>query len=564
LSKKISMNKLINDIDLENIQKENLLQPKFSNLWEKNILHFTDLDPDIIHNYFIIDLDTKESQIERGLDFLNYTNMNNSFYLSEDVKGTNETSTNIENEYLIKIFEESTLPNKENFILIYELLNFLIKQQTSSKFSVVNEFLNSIFLKYKNQFYNLSSFTDFNVHILKQYLIFIYNYFAYSKTVNYKKTYYFTNAQFTEKLIEIFKKCMERANMNKTVITEEYQMDLRDCIMWVLINMNESISLTNEYIDDSNIENKKNEYKLVYENCIKIISNRLIIIKILEPFMKDSQIVSAVIRLLRKIIQILLNENNPLSENAKEAKLFAKNIKKLLITQNDAFFITTLRAILNNYSHCPEIHNNILIIITQFTTNIEQDNLVLTANKLNLKEFKEQFDGFRGKLVSFIKILNNLHLNILANLSAISKNSANEQYEDIMKSIMIDLKAFYRKNVNQATKKRIEEFKTKKLNELEIHELITRIGINVTKYPELAQSLVESYFYHDIIEFLLIMARTSENNKDFVTMVIDNRRNKEKDVKNILLSILENSQFILINVLTINEIVTENFINQVV
>ncbi len=49
--------------------------------------------------------------------------------------------------------------------------------------------------------------------------------------------------------------------------------------------------------------------------------------KLLENYLDNSQIVSGVIRLFRKAIQILSNDNHPLLDKTKEPKIFAKQFK---------------------------------------------------------------------------------------------------------------------------------------------------------------------------------------------------------------------------------------------
>jgi len=235
----------------------------------------------------------------------------------------------------------------------------------------------------------------------------------------------------------------------------------------------------------------------------------------------------------------------------------------VLVSQNEGFFITTLRAAMGKFYHYPEIHNNILIILFQITNFLDSKNLVLTANKLNLDEFKDLFDPYRSRLRTFCRFLNNLHLNILGNISDISKNAAMEEYEPIMKGVMFDLKAFYRKTAN--SRKRLEDFKSRKLNEVEIHEVITRIGLNVTKYQKLVLSLLESYFYDDIIEYIIVIAKTNVNGKDFIINLAEKKKKSVEEIKRWTLAILENSQQILINVMNSDdEEIPDLFCNQIV
>ena len=57
-----------------------------------------------------------------------------------------------------------------------------------------------------------------------------------------KNSKYLEDSVIIEKLIEITKKISERVNMNKSVINEEYSLELRDCLIWCINIINETIS----------------------------------------------------------------------------------------------------------------------------------------------------------------------------------------------------------------------------------------------------------------------------------------------------------------------------------
>ena len=55
-----------------------------------------------------------------------------------------------------------------------------------------------------------------------------------------------------------------------------------------------------------------------------------------------------------------------------------------------------------------------------------------------------------------------------------------------------DLKGYYKN-------KRIEDFREKKQTDIEIHEIITRISINITKYWAITESFFDTIFFSDIM-----------------------------------------------------------------
>ncbi len=57
-----------------------------------------------------------------------------------------------------------------------------------------------------------------------------------------KNSKYLEDSFIIKNLIEITKKISERVNMNKSVINEEYSLELKDCLVWCINIINEIIS----------------------------------------------------------------------------------------------------------------------------------------------------------------------------------------------------------------------------------------------------------------------------------------------------------------------------------
>jgi len=236
------------------------------------------------------------------------------------------------------------------------------------------------------------------------------------------------------------------------------------------------------------------------------------------------------------------------------------------------------------------------------TNHIDLNNLLIIASEINLKELKTCFNFYRGKLTcSILRIINTNYLSFLKNISAIHKlnndknissvfnnkniiikreniyntnHNVNEdnkleifdsdnikkKIEEIIISINIDFKLFYytKKNskniLNQNSSKNIlrndlsmnnNSFKEKKQIFVEIHEILTRIGLRLTTNIEYSYSLINSKFYCDIIDYLAYIANTTN-----LIQRILNQNNNKKDilsVKSILTSIVENSISVLVN-----------------
>jgi hypothetical protein len=218
---------------------------------------------------------------------------------------------------------------------------------------------------------------------------------------------------------------------------------------------------------------------------------------------------------------------------------------------------------------------NILIILYQLTNTNDIPSLILAAKSLNLPVFKDGFDIYRGRLRGSPKMINNLHLSVLANLSEIANvNTHDDVQQNILKAITLDLKAFF--SDTPKYKKRYEDFVHKKKTEFEIQEIITRLGMNVTKNNKNTEMLMENCkFFDDIIEYLIIIgmgenndndsvnSNNSNNNIDFILRVKDKRRKNLDEVKKLVCSIVENSIVIIKNIMGGPDEVSDDFSTRV-
>jgi hypothetical protein len=53
---------------------------------------------------------------------------------------------------------------------------------------------------------------------------------------------YLVDSILIEKLLQIIKKIIERTSMNKIVVNPEYSLELRDCLLWCINNIGETIT----------------------------------------------------------------------------------------------------------------------------------------------------------------------------------------------------------------------------------------------------------------------------------------------------------------------------------
>jgi len=223
-----------------------------------------------------------------------------------------------------------------------------------------------------------------------------------------------------------------------------------------------------------------------------------------------------------------------------------------MIEKYEGLYLHSLNLILHKYQHYSELHYNILIIIFQITNSgsLEPERLLDAAQKLGLDDFRDNFSIYRGKIKTFSKMLNNLHLNILAIFSELQKHSILKTPEkrglmiETMKQVFVDLRSFYKETKHN--KKRIDDFKNNKFTEVDIHEIICRIFCNLTKLPEtLNQIGSEESIIDDVFEFLSKIANVKkDNHNNYVKSLFENGKRKKRspeELKRILLSIVDNT-----------------------
>jgi hypothetical protein len=183
-------------------------------------------------------------------------------------------------------------------------------------------------------------------------------------------------------------------------------------------------------------------------------------------------------------------------------------------------------------------------------------------DKLSLMQFKETFELYRGRLRGSPRLINQLHLSILANFSAIEVDETNITF---IKYILKDLKAFYR--TGEGYKRRLDDFLIRKKSDIEIHETVTRIGLFITKQHDLCGLFLDCQFYNDILEILILIGSEEDSNEtqkhDFIQRIVNKKGMKVEKAKRFVQGIIENSLKILINLLKSGSEVSDNLTKKV-
>jgi hypothetical protein len=110
------------------------------------------------------------------------------------------------------------------------------------------------------------------------------------------------------------------------------------------------------------------------------MSYKISLLKLIDVYTSDSEIMSGLFRVFRKATQLITYDSSILldKEQLEESpNLMSKKYKISLIEKNKGFFISLLKFILQKYHHYPELHLNILILVFQITGFIDSKYIVI-------------------------------------------------------------------------------------------------------------------------------------------------------------------------------------------
>ena len=238
------------------------------------------------------------------------------------------------------------------------------------------------------------------------------------------------------------------------------------------------------------------------------------------------------------------------------------------------------------YHHYPELHANILAIIGYITllddnppnvnsdtheSSLNQKFLKISASLLNLNLLKDIFESYRWRMKNFTyKHINLFHLNIISNFSDIAKCEASLSPESsqVLKIISSDLKIFYK---NKIPKEKFKEILARKQQNLEFHSLICKVGANVTRSEEEIKNLMDSFFYEDVVEFLIQITSKHESREnknglkmDFLLRFREKKKNIPfEQIKKYVYIIVEKTAEIILNILVCSAEIIQEFMKKV-
>ena len=109
------------------------------------------------------------------------------------------------------------------------------------------------------------------------------------------------------------------------------------------------------------------------------MSYRISLLKLIDVYSIDSQMMSGLFRVFRKATQLITCDTSPLIDRNRmegKPKDVSKKFKAMLIEKYDGLFLYSIRLMLQKFQHYPELHVNVLITLFQITSYIDSKLLV--------------------------------------------------------------------------------------------------------------------------------------------------------------------------------------------
>ena len=294
---------------------------------------------------------------------------------------------------------------------------------------------------------------------------------------------------------------------------------------------------------------KKLEEKQKHQKCRLLFDNVEIFSLLLSKdsfYLKNSDIVSLDIILIRKIISILNIDS----------KYIDVNQRGFLCAQKRISFLHKFRFqyMLEGYHRNNYLFFNVQIILF-LATNVQEDatDFFDAISESEIKYLLLLNGKFRLNFTtSTYKLMNNLNLGIVKNILGVCSICKNEGE---LSKVLIEEFAKYYSNIESET---YQLFIEEKIQNFELHFLITEIGFRLSKLKQSFDIFMNQHrsFNIDLIDYMEVITKgnidVNEASKDNYIYHIHKQRGKkasDEDIAQVLMKIFENTMKIWIYIL---------------
>lgn len=262
---------------------------------------------------------------------------------------------------------------------------------------------------------------------------------------------------------------------------------------------------------------------MIYKNCLFILTYRNRLIYLMKAFLNNSEIIAFIFKIFKKCLQNMNNPNIILSLDLSQLTEFPDKIMEGIVDsfidkENKNSFINTLQITMLKYLHYPELIINTFQIILLILKKTKENNLINFLEIFDLNKFQGCFEIYKFKLRGCFKEINFLFLNILFILISFFKQKNTKKIllkpnNEIILDKDLDFKVKFLKifeNLVQifcgffdTTHRRYIDFTKRKFMDLQLQDLLLRMGSTIIFYESSIENILNSDFMNNLIRFVL-------------------------------------------------------------
>lgn len=478
-----------------------------------NTLEYEDLDVVLKNSFKLKKIDVllniKES--EKGWDEIRSRQMQ-----AKELERINSNPLTVEE--VAEIIYQALI--KQQHMLIYGLINYLINRLEKKDVIFFDDFLDNMRNKKFNKdldFFNslIYIFPTKNLVLIKQFLFFLY------KLIELYKEQEIVTESMTNKLDfeEIFNIMHDNFGHLHLILQKLKEFDyeeteeVRQIIYWML---NILMQLITPNVSDriTKLDVIHQLYSIAFNNCIKLITKPKYILSIFQALKSDTESTALIVKVIRKSIQILLDDSNNFAQTSDNPKVVSASIKNLLVNEEKAYeFLVFIQMALTSYVNYPEVFSSILLILIYFCSDYKYPIMMRRVlDNVDISLLCSGFDFYRGNLKKIGKNINYFFYKFISHISEMSKSfeeletSINFKSNEVKEICNEFLKLFKMKPCGK-DKKTWEKSKSLinfiKHKNIELHEVLCCVAANLTKNSEACNILCKQkcFFIQHIIEY---------------------------------------------------------------
>jgi hypothetical protein len=533
-----------------------------------NTLDYEDLDV-ILKNSFKLKkidvlLNIKES--EKGWDEIKSRQMQ-----AKELERINSNPLTVEE--IAEIICQALI--KQQHMLIYGLINYLIVRLEKRDVNFFDEFLDIIHDKKHNKdldFFNslIYIFPTKNLVLVKQFLFFLYKLIELYREQEIEAENLTTKLDF-EEIFNIMHDNFGHLHLILLKLKEfEYEEveEVKQIIYWMLNNIMQLITPNfSDKISKLDVINKL--YSVAFNNCIKLITKPKYVLSIFQAMKSDTESTALIVKVFRKGIQILLDDSNNFAQTSDNPKVVSTSIKNLLVNEEKAYeFLVFIQMALTSYVNYPEVFSSILLILIYFCSDYKYPIMIRRIlDNVDISLLCSGFDFYRGNLKKIGKNINYFFYKLISHITEMSKSFEEEETTINFKSSEVKeicnefLKLFKMKPAGK-DKKTWEKSKSLlnfiKHKNIELHEVLSCIAANLTKNSDACNILCKQkcYFIQHIIEYFF-----TDLNREAIKKFLEKFKSNKMEKAALYISIIDNSIQTFDNLITRSSNTKDFFMN---